>query len=327
MNRREFIRKTISGCVGVSAGITGFPSVIHAKTTLRAGYIPILDHAVLMVSHANDNNHFKKTDVIPKLFKFWRSMAGALRAGKIDAAFLLCPFAMDMFHKGAGIKSVLTAHRNGSAITVGNNTKISSPRDLAGKRIAVPARISIHSAMLDRYLRQEGLSLKDVETRVIAPSNMIRALQAEYIDAFIVAEPFCAKAENTGIGRTLIFSNKIFPDHICCVVAVRNEVLRENPEGIREWIGSLKQNGKFIDEDRVNNGAVKSAEIIAKYTRHKTQDIISGMTGANDRITYSNLNPTIDDYRKILDISQQTGILGDVSLNEFIDDSFSKKIS
>ncbi len=100
MNRRDFIKKTIIGCAAASTGIIGFPSVIHAKTVLHAGYIPILDHVTLMVSHATDNNHFKKINVIPKPFKSWNCAIGALRAEKIDAAFILFPLAMDMFSKG-----------------------------------------------------------------------------------------------------------------------------------------------------------------------------------------------------------------------------------
>ncbi len=195
------------------------------------------------------------------------------------------------------------------------------------KRIAVPAKISTHTALLDKYLREGGLTLNDVRTKVISPPNMLKALQADYIDAFIVAEPFCSKAESMGIGKTLILSKNILPNHICCTVAVRNEALGGNPEGIREWVSSLQQNGKRIDEDKADNNVGNIAEIIARYTQHKTKDIIGGMTNPNDRIVYSDLHPRIADYQSVFNISRQAGILSDSDLNKFIDDRFSEKIS
>ncbi len=321
MNRREFLKKTAAGAAAL--GFTGmaFPGIVFSKTSLRTGYLPILDHLTLMVSHARDNDSFKHIRIEPRMFKGWNATAGALKAGVIDAAFLLSPLAMDLFVQGADIRSVLVGHRNGSGITVRKDSAINAPGDLKGKKIGIPAKISTHAAILDQWLRTGGLSLKDVTTRSIAPPNMIYALEQNRIDAFIVAEPFCSKAETEGKGLTLALSKDIIPGHICCVVVVRNEILKSNPEGIQEWVASLNLSGSFIDRNK-SNSAEEVARIVKNYMKFNEQVIISGMMNPNDRITYSDLNPRIGDYQTILDISHGAGILGNINLNDFIDDRF-----
>ncbi|GBC60296.1 twin-arginine translocation pathway signal prote in [Desulfonema ishimotonii] len=327
INRREFMKKTVAGCAALGTGIIGFPAIVRARTRLSVGYLPILDHMILPVSHANDREQFRKADITPRMLKSWSSVSGALKAGKLDGAFLLSPYAMHLFEKGAGIKSVLVGHRNGSGITVKKGSEISGPGDLKGKKIAIPAHISTHTALLDRYLREAGLSLADVVLRSVAPSDMISALQRGRIDAFIVAEPFCAKAETMGIGQTLVLSKQVIPGHICCCVVVRDDILRSDPEGIRELVASLQKSGRFIDEDKGANSARNVARIATDYMPHKTGDIISGMLNPSDRITYSNLFPVKADFRQILEISKKAGIVGDLNLDTFIDDRFAKRES
>ncbi|MDM8522323.1 ABC transporter substrate-binding protein [Desulfococcaceae bacterium HSG8] len=324
VSRREFLKKTVAGC---AAFTIGFPSIALSKTTLKIGYLPILDHLALMVSHVRENDSLREISVEPMRFKSWRAAVNALKSGVIDGAFLLSNLAMDQFAKGVDIRSVLVAHRNGSGITVKKDSPINSPADLKGKNIGIPAKISTHTALLDKYLRQGGLSLTDVNTRGIAPPNMIPALKENRIDAFIVAEPFCAKAETEGIGRTLVLSKDILSNHICCTVVVRNQVLKANPTGIREWVGSLKRNGSFIDQDKVKNGGKTIARLARKYVKFDEKIIIAGMMNPNDRVTYTDMNPEIADYQAILDMSRDAGLIGNIDLSKFVDNSFYKNIS
>jgi NitT/TauT family transport system substrate-binding protein len=325
LSRREFLKKTATGAAAIGFSGMAFPGIVFSKTTLRTGYLPILDHLTLMVSHARDNDSFKHIRIEPRMFKRWSAVSGALKAGVIDAAFLLSPLGMDMFAQGADIRSILVGHRNGSGITVKKDSEINAPADLKGKKIGIPSKISTHVAILDRWLRTGGISVKDVITRSIAPPNMIYALEQGRIDAFVVAEPFCAKAETEGKGRTLSLSKDIIPGHICCTVVVRNEILKSNPEGIREWVASLNRSGMFIDQDKAA-AAKEVARIATKYMKFDEQTIIAGMMNPNDRITYSDLNPRIGDYQTILNISSMAGIIGNINLNDFIDDRFYRAI-
>jgi len=299
---------------------------VNAETTLKVGYLPILDHLTLLVSHAQDNDAFKTVKIQPKVFKSWRGMVGALKAGVIDAAFILSPLAMDLFNEGVDIKAILLAHRDGSAITVKSDSPIDSAVALKGKKIAIPFEVSTHTALLNSYLQTGGLSLKDVVTKVIAPPDMIKAMQSNVIDAFIVAEPFGAKAQTDGVGKILVLTKDIMNHHVECVVVVKQDVLQSQPAAVQEWVNSLIRVGKFIDTDKLSNGSKTVANMTSKtYYPHSESIIINGLQNPADRISFSDLNPVLADFQAIVDISLQAGIIGKVNLNSFIDDSFYQK--
>ncbi|NJO14476.1 MAG: ABC transporter substrate-binding protein [Thioploca sp.] len=294
-----------------------------AKTTIKVGYLPILDHLTLLVSHAQDNNAFKQVEIQPKLFKSWTEMVGALKAGAIDAAFILSPLAMDLFNHGLDIQTILLAHRDGSAITVKKDSSIRSAADLKGKLIAIPDQKATHTALLNHYLMTAGLSLKEVLAKVIAPPNMLKAMKLGKIDAFIVAEPFGAKAQDEGIGRILVLTKDIINNHVECIVVIKKHFLTDNPAAVQEWVDSLIRAGKWIDQDKLNNHAQQVAQLTAKtYLPHSPETIILGLQNPPDRILYSDLNPKLEDFQKIVDISKEANILEPVDLKTFIDNRF-----
>jgi NitT/TauT family transport system substrate-binding protein len=297
-----------------------------SKDTLKVGYLPILDHLTLLVSHSKDNSSFQNITIQPKLFKSWAEMSGALRAGVIDAAFILSPLAMDIAYHGTRINALLLAHRDGSAITVKQGSNIHSAADLKGKSIAIPFKISTHTALLDKYLKSAGLSLNDVDTKVISPPNMLKAMQGGVIDAFIVAEPFGAKAQHMGLGNILVLTKDIVPNHVECIVAVREDVLHSKAAGLEEWVRSLIAAGQLIDKDKLENGSKEVAAMTAKkYWPHDEATIISGLQEPSDRISFSDLNPVAEDFQTIVEISKSSGILKDVDLDAFVDSSFYQK--
>lgn len=327
LNRRHLLKQTVAGAAALGLGLAGFPAIAVPKKHLTVGYIPILDHLVLAISHAKDKNSFQNIDVTPRLFKSWRSIAGALEAGVIDAAFLLSNMAMDIFNRGVPIRSILVGHRNGSGITVRVDSTIRGPKGLASKTIAIPAAISTHTALLDAYLRTGGLSLEKVTTREIAPPLMIPAMLRGSIDAFIVAEPFCAMAEQEKVGRMLAFSKDIVANHICCVLVVRQEVVAANPEGIQEWVISLVRAGQWIDEKKMGTGAGEIAKMASAYMPQPERAILGGLRDPDDRVVYKDLDPRLADYQVIVDMSRKANLIQSVDLDRFIDHSFYKGIA
>ena len=295
----------------------------QAKTTIRVGYLPILDHLTLFVSHAHDHATFQNVDIQIKMFKSWPELAGALKAELVDAAFFLSPLSMDLFNQGLPIETVLLAHRDGSAITIGKNLPIQSAKDLKGKTIAVPHIKSTHTALLQKYLMDSGLSLKDVVTKLITPTHMSKAMQQGKIDAFIVAEPFGTLAQSEGVGRMLTLTRDILKHHIDCIVVVNQKIIKSDPNAVQEWVNSLIRAGQWIEKDKLENGSKQVAKLsVQGYLPHPEAAIIGGLQNPIDRITFDNLEPTISDFKKIVELSIQAGILNKVDLEKFIDVKF-----
>lgn len=316
-------RKFFPWLGAILLGFLWFQHGSAAPRELKVGYLPILDHLPLMVSHATDAKEFEHIQVTPKMFTSWREMVGALDAGVINAAFILSPLAMDLFNRGMDIRAVLLAHRDGSAITVKKGSPIQGAADLRGKTIAIPAAKATHTALLNHYLQGAGLSLNDVTTKVIAPPHMPLAMKHNRIDAFIVAEPFGAQTQHRGLGKILVLTKDIHPNHVECIVVVKQTELIANPQGIGEWIGSLVRAGRLIDRDKRHNGSRQVAKLTAKrYFPHAEETVIMGLLNPADRISFSDLNPALADMREIEQMAIRAGILQPVALERFIDNRF-----
>ncbi|GEM_PF-686572 len=293
------------------------------RLELNAGYLPILDHLPLLVSHARDSGGFQHITVTPKLFKSWDEMQGALKAGVINAAFILSPLAMDLFRNGQNIRAILLAHRDGAAITVRTGADIHSAADLRGKAIAIPARNATHTALLDKYLRTAGLTLKDVTTKIIAPPHMLLAMKHQRIDAFIVAEPFGVAAQKSGLGELLVLSREILENHVDCIVVVKAELIHQFPLALQEWVDSLIRAGRFIDEDKLANQSREVAAITTKtYFNHNAESVQAGLQHPADRISFSDLNPNAVDIQAIADMANTAGLLPAMAVAPFVAPEF-----
>jgi NitT/TauT family transport system substrate-binding protein len=302
---------------------------VLAKESINVGYLPILDHLPLVVAHANDNEKSMHINVIPKKFKSWSRMVGAFNSGAIDAAFILAPLAIDMYSKKPDLQTILLSHRDGSAITVKVGSGINSAMALKGKTIAIPAKLSTHNALLNQYLNTSNLSLSDVKTPVIAPPHMEIAMKKGAIDAFIVAEPFGAKAQTNDVGKILVMTSQIEKEHIDCIVIVKKEYLKKHQKGIQEWVDSLIRAGKFIDIDKLENNSKKVSSIASQshYMGHQENIIINGLQMPSDRISFSNLNPDISGFITILNMSIKAKILKNIDIKDFVNETFYQKSS
>ena len=82
----------------------------------------------------------------------WPEVKEALISGKIGAAYLLAPLAMDLADKGVPIKIVALGHRSGAVIMVGKDSPAKSLADLRGKRLAIPSRFAVDHLFVRRLM-------------------------------------------------------------------------------------------------------------------------------------------------------------------------------
>ncbi|MBF0162397.1 MAG: ABC transporter substrate-binding protein [Magnetococcales bacterium] len=300
------------------------PAIARPTKNLTIGYIPILDHLLLGAAHAREQQALTGITIDPRLFKSWSSLAGALEAGVIDGAFLLSNLGMELFSRQVPVRALLVGHRNGSGLVVRADSSIAKPEDFAGKTVAIPSRVSTHAALLDHYLRRGGLSLAALQIREIAPPLMVEAMMRGSIDAFIVAEPFCAKAEEEKVGKMLVFSKDILPRHICCILVMRADVLAAHPEGMQSWVDALLRTGLWLDQQKGGAKVGEVAQLASRYMPHPESILLAALQHPSDRIIYKDLRPLPDDFQALLDISQKAGLLPKVDLASFIDDRFIK---
>ncbi len=236
--------------------------------TLRVGYLPITDASPLLIAHANGLFAARGIDTpTPTLFRSWPNLVEAFQAGQVDVVHLLMPLAVQLrFGLGQGIKVLSWNHTNGSALTVARG--VNRVADLAGSTVAVPFWFSIHNVVLQQLLRADGLrpvisgepsaADRTVKLVVMPPPDMPPALASGSIAGFIVADPFNALAETSGVGKVLRFTGDVWRDHACCVSVVKQELVSGRPDAARAVVDALVEAQLVLRRDRAGSARVLS---------------------------------------------------------------------
>lgn len=255
---------------GAAAGRWAAQSTTAAPSlgTLRIGYLPITDASPLLIAHAKGSFAARGIDAPdPVLFRSWAAIAEAFQSNQVDVVHLLMPLAVQLrFGAKQPIKVVAWNHTNGSALTVG--PAIATAADLAGQNVAIPFWHSIHNVVVQQILRANGLTAvtdgdpnaadRTVKLVVMPPSDMPPALSSGSIAGFIVADPFNALAESSGVGRILRFTGDVWRDHACCVTVVKEDLVSGRADAAQAVVDALAEAQLALRTDRVGSAKLLS---------------------------------------------------------------------
>src|SRR5262245_51742950 len=78
-------------------------------------------------------------------------------------------------------------------------TEVKRIADLKGRPVALNTRGAAVEWVLDQVLRRDGLTIKDVQVKIMPFPDMVPALESGAVDAAILTEPFPTLAEEKGV--------------------------------------------------------------------------------------------------------------------------------
>jgi NitT/TauT family transport system substrate-binding protein len=302
-------------------------TVVHKKpwqshdasaAELDVGYLPVTCHLTCPVTDFATKTTTTSTRFISQRFTEFPTVVEALKARKIDATFILAPLAMVLREQGVPIHIVYLGHRDGSTVIVPKDSTAKSIRDLKGKTFARPSRFSNQYLVISKLMEDEGMSPDDITFVDMAPPDMPSALAAHAIDAYFIGEPYAAKAELDGTGRVLYYAKDIWPHFISCVLVVRDELIRDHPEQVRDLVRGIAESGEWAERNRL-----AAAKVAAPYFRQDQKLVEFVLTQPPDRVSYRMLTPTDEDMRQIMDVAIHAGILKHpIELGDLIDRRF-----
>ena len=248
----------------------------------------------------------------------------SLLAGHLPATFMLAPMAMALRQQGAPIKIVYLGHRDGTAMMVHKDSGILTVGDLRGKRVAIPNRFSNQNMLIRKALKDQGMSIDDVEILEMPPPDMPAALYSKSVDAITSGEPFMAQTEMDGYGRVLYQAKDIWPEFISCVLVVSQKTIDENPEWVQQLVTGIARSGLWMEGGMDNRMA--AADAVAKNYYNQDPRLLSFvLSKPPDRVKYSNLRVAKDDFQKIHDLALEAGILdGPMKFEDYVDTRFSE---
>ncbi len=293
-------------------------NVAGARQTLEVAFIPVTCHLTCPVTDYASRTSTTGTEFDALRFTELPPIVEALKSKKILAGFLTVPLAMKMREQGVPIRICCLGHRDGSQFVVRKDLPAKSFGDLLGKTIAIPSPFSNENFFVNKMLREQGFTPDEFKFVVIPPPDMVAALATKAIDAFIVAEPFCAKAELDGHGKVLYYAKDIWPNYISCCLVVHEDLIKEKPEVVHDLVRGICESGEWTERNRLD-----AAKLVAPYFRQDEKLLRYVLTQPPDRVTYRNLNPTDEELQKIQDMGASLGFFkSKIPIDQLIDRRF-----
>jgi len=255
----------------------------------------------------------------------WPEIKESLMAGRIQAAYMLAPLVMDLADRKIPVKIVSLGHRSGAVIMVRTDSAYQRFRQLAGKRIAIPSRFAVDFLFLRRMLAQEGMTPADVEVVEMPPPDMPAALYAKAVDAYCTGEPFGAAAQQAGYARPLRMTRDEWRNYICCVLTVREELIRDDRPLVQSLVDHVLGAGQWLDAAPANREAAVGIAAGRDFFNQDPAIIRFVMENPTDRVTYGDLRMIRGEFEELMQLSLEAGtIKHPIAYETYVDESFAR---
>jgi len=253
----------------------------------------------------------------------WPELKEALMSGKVKAAYMLAPMTMDLADNGIPVKIVALGHRSGAVIMVRKENPAKNLGDLRGKRIAIPSRFAVDNIFVHRLMKKFGLTETDVTLVEMAPPDMPASLYAKAIDAYATGEPFGALAQKQGYARVLHMTRDEWPEYICCVLTVRQELIDQDRPTVQRLVDNVLAAGEWLEADTSNRHVAADLAARREYFNQDSSVIRFVMDNPRDRVTYGDLRLVKAEFDELMQLAFEGKILRrPVAYEKYVDDSF-----
>lgn len=297
------------------------PAGVAAAEPLLVGGLPVTCNLTLPVACVARGG---KTFEYSK-YNGWPEIKESLMTGRIQAAYMLAPLVMDLADRRIPVKIVSLGHRSGAVIMVRTDSPVQRFQDLAGKRIAIPSRFAVDFLFLRKMLAREGMTAKQIQIVEMPPPDMPAALYAKAVDAYCTGEPFGAAAQRAGYARALRMTRDEWRNYICCVLTVREELIREQRPLVQDLVNHVLGAGQWLDRQQENRNKAVAIAAGRKFFNQDPAIIRFVMENPVDRVTYGDLRMIRSEFDELMQLSIDAGTLQrPVPYEKYMDESFAK---
>ena len=181
---------------------------------------------------------------------------------------------------GVDLKIIGMYSRAPKAFTImAKDSSIQSMKDLRGKKVAGPKGTILHQLLI-AGLKEQGLTINDVEFLNMGIPQGVAALMSGSVDVALVAGPAVPKALESG-AHIVVTGEGILDATI--VIAVSNKFLKEHPDLVKRYMKVHQQSLDFM-----NNNQEEVYKIAAQETSISIDNV-------KKMYPWYNFNPTITD--------------------------------
>ncbi len=170
------------------------------RERLTVGFLPVTCHLTCPVTDFATRTS-AGTRFESQLFMDFPTVAESVKAGRLEATFMIAPLAMKLREQGLPVKILYLGHRDGSTLMVRSDLRVNNLRDLRGRTLAVPSKYSNQYLVLHKLMDDQGVAPDEIRFVEMHPPDMPGALAAKAIDAYFVGEPYPPERNSTEAGE------------------------------------------------------------------------------------------------------------------------------
>ncbi len=137
----------------------------------------------------------------------------------------------------------------GMAVVVGKDSGINSLKALKDKKVGILPGSTQEVVILDR-LKQEGLSIKDIQSVRLAFSEMPAALERGDIDAYVGAEPGPSISVSRGVGKILEYPYGTPTGALNMVLGTHADTVKNNPALVKLYLQMHRKATEYVLANR-----------------------------------------------------------------------------
>ena len=244
-------------------------------------------------------------------------MNESFAAGQQDIGFLGDSAAI--IPKSAGqdtrIIGLAAAAPKGLAVVVPQNSPITSAKELRGKKVAVVKGSFAHH-LLVLVLKNNGLTVDDIQFINMTQADIATALAKGDIDAGAIWEPLITRLEDQGVARVLQDGTGIKKG--LWVSVANNDFLTKNPVLAKAFLNAYQRGSEFIKANPQEAAKLISDE--AKVSPEQLAKILP-------KFEFSPVirSEDVQELKAGEEFMRNTGIIKSrVNIDEFIDYSYLK---
>jgi NitT/TauT family transport system substrate-binding protein len=227
-----------------------------AATKVEVGVIAIVDVAPIYLGKAK--GFFSKRGIDLDLVQEQGGgpIVKGVLAGKYQFGFSNVTSLMAAEADGAPVKAVASgvastgrSGRDFSAIVVKDGSAIRSPKDLAGKTIAVNVLKSIGDTTVRQSVRKAGGDAKNLKFEAMPFPAMNGALRSGKVDAIWVVEPQLSEAVTTG--AQVLASNFVdtAPDLTVALYFTSKDTIAKSPQLVTDFTDAIKESLNYAQQN------------------------------------------------------------------------------
>lgn len=193
----------------------------------------------------------------------------AVASGQVDAAHVQYLTIVRAVAKGVKVKVVASAHGSRTILFrlyALNDSNIRSAKDLKGKKLGGLIKGTTPDIVFNEYLKDNGLSISDVELVNIPSGQGELVLRSKQVDVVLISSHIEAgiMEEHGGVRLLAILDDTLPKGTHHCGLVVSEKFIKEKPEILKKYLEGFVK-GSELERDRpgvAKEYMIKSARLV-----------------------------------------------------------------